>query len=98
MVTAPRQAGRWAVEGEQLFSSAAFVFLALWGCKVGCGMPLVSKIPKRELVLYALALFSCGLWCSPSSCTAVAVNGCFSCSVKKPMQLCGISKLVHAAM
>lgn len=47
------------------------------------GMPLVGSIPKRELVLYTLALFSCSLCCSPSSCTAVAVNGCFSCSLEK---------------
>lgn len=35
MVTAQGQAGHWAIEGEQLFSSAALVFLVLWGCKVG---------------------------------------------------------------
>lgn len=34
MVTALGQAGHWAVEGEQMFSSAALVFLELRGCKV----------------------------------------------------------------
>lgn len=92
MATAQGQGGHWAVEGKQLFSSAALVCLVLWGWS----MPLVSRIPKRACCLF-FGFVSCSLWCSPGSCAAVAVNGCFSYSLKKSMQLCGISKLRYAA-
>lgn len=34
-VSAQGQPRHWAVDGEQLFSSAALVFLVFWGCKMG---------------------------------------------------------------
>lgn len=60
MVTAQGQAGHQAVEHEQLFSSAACVFLAQWGCKVGYAFG--EQDPKESLfsTLWLCSLAACG--------------------------------------
>lgn len=63
MVSAQGQPRHWAVDGEQLFSSAALVFLVFWGCKMGYAFG--EQDPKERESLFFM------LWlCSLAACDA----------------------------